>query len=196
MTDGGAGSDRGRVPTLAYAILVLVAREALTGYEIEQRMDDPIGHFWRARHSQIYPMLARIEAIGWVDATAGPGPGPRPKRRYLATSAGVSVLRDWVESPRGRRGRDDLLLRVFASWVASTGAVWLLLQAAEAEHAARLQEYLRRRAVVQARGGPAAPGSAEFADYATLRRGIGFERGRLAWVHWLRRQLVPDAADE
>ena len=177
------------LPTVGYAILALLAREPLTGYEISQQLRDPIGLFWQAVHSQVYPTLALIEARAWATSTGEPGPGPRVKKRYAITVSGVEALRGWVESPQERRGRDELLLRVYASWVAGTDATLALLEEAEANHARQLATYLARQSAVQQRGGPAGPGTAEFADYATLRRGIGYERGRLAWIHWLMRQI-------
>ena len=177
------------LPTLGYAILALLAREPLTGYEISQQLRDPIGLFWQAVHSQVYPVLTRIEAFGLARSTTEPGPGPRPKKRYQVTDRGLDALRAWVESPQERRGRDELLLRVYASWVAGTDATVALLEEAEAHHARQLATYLARRSALLERGGPAGPGTAEFADYATLRRGIGYERGRLAWIHWLMGQI-------
>lgn len=177
------------LPTLGYAILALLAREPLTGYEISRQLRDPIGLFWQAVHSQVYPALRQIETVGWATSTAEPGPGPRLKKRYEATETGIRALLAWVETPRERRGRDELLLRVYASWVASPAATLALLEEARAHHASQLATYLARRATVSARGGPDAPGTAGFADYATLRRGIGYERGRLAWIHWLMGQI-------
>jgi DNA-binding PadR family transcriptional regulator len=180
-----SSSNSPTLPTLAYAILALLARQPLTGYEIGRQLQDPIGLFWQAGHSQVYPVLARIEAQGLALATAGPGPGPRQKRRYSITPAGLTALRTWVEAPPGRRGRDELLLRVFASWVAPPEAILRVLREAEGLHRGQLETYLGRWARMQARGGPDAPGTADFADAATLRRGIEYERGRLAWVRWL-----------
>jgi DNA-binding PadR family transcriptional regulator len=177
------------VPTLAYAILALLAREPLTGYQIGRLLRDPIGLFWQARHSQIYPVLARLERLGWAESTEVPGPGPRPKKHYRPSRAGLDALRTWVSRPSTRRGRDELLLRVYASWIAGGPATCAFLVEAEAQHRQQLAVYLERRAAVRARGGPGQPGTAEFADYATLRRGIGYERGRLAWVRWLIGQL-------
>ena len=176
-------------PTLAYAILALLGREALTGYEIARRLRDPVGLLWSAGHSQIYPALARIEASGWATSTAGPGPGPREKKRYELTGAGLAALRAWVEAPAGRGRRDELMLRVFASYASSPDATLRFLREAEDHHRRQLATYLERMARVRERGGLAALGTAEFADYATLRRGIGFERGRLAWVRWLIRTI-------
>jgi DNA-binding PadR family transcriptional regulator len=178
-------SGRPAVPTLAYAILALLVRESLTGYEVSRQLRDPIGLFWQAAHSQIYPVLARIDSLGWAAVTSGPGPGPRPRKRYEVTAAGLAALRAWVEAPADRRGRDELLLRVYASWVASPSATLGFLREAEMRHAQQLAIYLERRAAVRDRCGPGPPGTADFADYATLRRGIGYERGRLAWVRWL-----------
>jgi len=174
------------IPTLAYAILALLAREPLSGYQMSQQLRDPIGHFWQARHSQIYPILSRLERMGWTTSQSIDGPGPHATKRYRMTDAGLTALRRWVAAPQARRSaRDELLLRVYASWVVEPDVTIRLLRGAEAHHASQLRIYLDRRASARSRGAEEPPGTAWFADYATLRRGIGFERGRLAWVRWL-----------
>jgi hypothetical protein len=55
-----------RLSTLGYALLALLARGPRSGYDLAQRMNRPIGFFWQAQHSQIYPELARLEQLGWV----------------------------------------------------------------------------------------------------------------------------------
>ena len=50
--------------TLGYAILGLLSREDLSGYDLTQRMAGRVGYFWSARHSQIYPELAKLEDGG------------------------------------------------------------------------------------------------------------------------------------
>src|SRR3712207_7015289 len=54
------------VTTLGYALLGLLAREPLSGYDLAQRLKGRVGFFWQARHSQIYPELGRLEAAGLV----------------------------------------------------------------------------------------------------------------------------------
>jgi DNA-binding PadR family transcriptional regulator len=180
-----------RPTTLGYALLALLARESLTGYGLTQRMRDPIGLFWEPQHSQIYPELARLERAGLIAATAEPGPGPRPKRTYRLSDAGLDTLRAWVaEPPRLGGRRDELLLKIYASWVAEPSVTLELVRAAERHHAAQLARYLTTEARVRARGEDRAdPTDPTFTNYATLRRGIGFERGRLAWCRWLIRRL-------
>ena len=197
MTDTG---DDSPVPTLAFAILALLAREPLTGYDVSRQLRDPIGLFWQARHSQIYPVLNRIERLGWATAEAIPGPGPRPTRRFAISEAGIDALRTWVAAPQSRRsGRDELLLRVYASWVAGRSVTLVLLRDAEARHSDQLATYMARRRSAEARGIADDVTTAGFADYATLRRGIGYERGRIAWLRWLIRRIeaeVPEAEAE
>ncbi len=48
------------VTSLGYALLALLARTPLTGYDLAQRMLRSTDFFWTARHSQIYPELARL----------------------------------------------------------------------------------------------------------------------------------------
>lgn len=180
-----------RPTTLGYALLGLLAREPLTGYGMTRRMRDPIGLFWEPQHSQVYPELARLERAGLIAATAEPGPGPRLKRTYRLTDQGLDTLRAWIaEPPRLGGRRDELLLKVYASWVAEPSVTLELVRAAERHHAAQLGRYLASEARIRARGEDRAdPTDPVFTNYATLRRGIGFERGRLAWCRWLIRRL-------
>ena len=91
------------ISRLGYAILALLARQPSTGYELSARARRPLGYFWSARHSQVYPELQRLLADGWVRFDAQPGPGPLDKKVYAPTEAGMSMLRDWVVQPPGRR---------------------------------------------------------------------------------------------
>lgn len=187
MTGGRPAS----VPTLGYALLSLLAREPLTGYSLAKQLKEPIGLFWEAQHSQIYPQLAALQSLGYATASASSGPGPRSKKTYAITDAGLAALRAWVGVPVRRwGGRDELVLKVNASWVAEPSVTLQLVREAEAHHAARLDLYLSRRRSARSRGADVAgPRSSLFTDYTTLRRGIGFERGRLAWCRWLIRCL-------
>ena len=179
------------IPTLGYALLSLLARGPLTGYEMSQQLREPIGLFWDARHSQVYPLLARLEGLGLVAAKAGSGPGPRPKKTYRITRTGLTALRAWIPLPARRwGGRDELLLKVYASWVAKPSATLALVRDAETHHGAQLATYEARLRTARARGMQHSPAQEPaFTDYATLRRGVSYERGRLAWCRWLIRRL-------
>lgn len=187
---------RAERPTLAYALISLLAREPLTGYGLARQLRDPIGFFWEAHHSQIYPQLAQLERAGLVTSVAEAGRGPRAKKTYQVTKHGLEALRNWIGVPTRRwGGRDELLLKVYASWVATPTATLALLREAADHHATKLANYLERSRSPRAKLAAHMPATEpEFTSYATLRRGIGHERGRLAWCRWLIAKL--DAAED
>ena len=98
--------------TLGYAILGLLAAQPQTGYDLARLMRTPIGYMWTARHSQIYPELARLEGERLVTATVIDGPGPRDTKRYEITPAGWHALQDFLEGD----AIDDPTSFVFAEY--------------------------------------------------------------------------------
>jgi DNA-binding PadR family transcriptional regulator len=51
---------------LEHAILVSLSERAASGLDLTRRFDKSIGFFWSATHQQIYRVLGRMEADGWV----------------------------------------------------------------------------------------------------------------------------------
>lgn len=51
---------------LKYAILRLINREPITGYDISREFDRGLVNFWYATHSQIYPELRKLTEEGLV----------------------------------------------------------------------------------------------------------------------------------
>ena len=51
---------------IGFALLGLLARDDLSGYDLSRRLKMPLGFFWQASHSQIYPELAKLAARGLV----------------------------------------------------------------------------------------------------------------------------------
>src|SRR3712207_4768655 len=97
--------------TLGYAILGLLSREELSGYDLTQRMKGRVGYFGSARHSQICPELARLEEGGYV-VHGGGGQQERPDRKvYKIPAEGLGVLKGWVvQPPVPKSSRDELVL--------------------------------------------------------------------------------------
>ncbi|WP_050346650.1 PadR family transcriptional regulator [Arsenicicoccus sp. oral taxon 190] len=195
---------------LGHALLGLLARGEATGYDLSARLAAPLGYFWTARHSQVYPELARLEAAGLVTHQVIAGRGPRPTKRYAVTAAGRAALAAWVVTdPGDQPDRDVLVLRAYSLWLADPVAARAMLQGLRERHAARLEEYLahERRilhpsdaqrdsqlatkdnlkdaAAVDAAAREIAWDEPRFAALATVRAGIGYERHRIAWVDWV-----------
>lgn len=180
------------ISRLGYAILALLARQPSTGYELSARARRPLGYFWTARHSQIYPELQKLLAAGFVRFDPAPGPGPREKKVYAVTDTGLAILREWVaQAPEPAHARDDLLLKAYAIWTAEPAAARRMLAGQVSRHQDRLRAYEEDWARVESRhGGPPPATHPEFGSYATLKCGIDHERQRIAWLQWLSRQLA------
>src|SRR3954447_14734104 len=84
---------------LEHALLVALREQPAAGLELARRFDRSIGFFWHATHQQIYRVLARMEADGWVRATAVAQSGRPDKRVYAVTDAGERVLAEWLAAP-------------------------------------------------------------------------------------------------
>lgn len=170
--------------SLGYAILGLLARGPLTGYDLAQRLRTPVGYFWTARHSQIYTELARLEKDRLVRHAVVPGPGPRDNKRYTVTARGRRSLRDWVVTPPASAPpKNELLLRVYSVWLADPRQAREMLVAEQAKHLDTLgafEQIAARNA--DAEGHPDEP---SFGDLATVQAGVGYERFTIAWLGWL-----------
>jgi len=186
------------ISRLGYAILALLARQPSTGYELSARARRPLGYFWSARHSQIYPELQKLLAAGLVRFDVASGPGPRDKKVYALTDAGMGTLREWViQAPESPPARDDLLLKAYAAWTADPAAARHLFASQISRHQERLRSHERDWMQVESRhnGGPPPVTHPDFGSYATLRYGIDYERQRIAWLQWMSGLLGTGQAD-
>lgn len=177
-----------KIPTLGYALLGLLAREPLTGYELTGRMWERIGFFWGARHSQIYPELARLEERGLVTHEPVEQDGKPDKKVYTSTEAGSAALTEWAAVPaRPGPTRDEMTLKAYSLWTVDPAEAAALYREEERRHHEQLAEYERIREWMEREWAEALrdPGTPEFASYATLRRGLGYEREYAEWCGWL-----------
>lgn len=97
--------------SLRHAVLGLLARRPSTGYELTRTFDQSLRTSWHASHSQIYPELARLEAVDLVEIV---GHGARRSKTYAITTRGRAELRRWlVEAVPDRSQRNESGLRLF-----------------------------------------------------------------------------------
>ena len=97
--------------SLRYAVLGLLARRPSTGYELTQTFDRSLRTSWHARHTQIYPELAKLAAADLVEVV---GHGARRSKTYAITEAGLTELRQWlVDAEPDRSQRSESGLRLF-----------------------------------------------------------------------------------
>ena len=178
--------------TLGYAILGLLAQEALSGYDLTQLMKGRVGNFWSARHSQIYPELARLEEGGYVTHRVVEQQDRPDKKVYEITEAGLEALKDWVtQPPPPNVPRDELVLKAYSVWLADPEKAARLFREEALRHEEQLARYEETRAWMEREQGENVRrvDSPWFAGYASLRRGIIYERGYEEWCRWVADQL-------
>jgi DNA-binding PadR family transcriptional regulator len=177
------------VSALRYALLCALHAGPVTGYELVQRMRRPIGYYWTAQQSQIYPELARLTEEGLIEHEAAAGPGPHERKTHRLTEAGHAVLAQWlVEPPKHRPPKDELVLKTYALSSADRAAMRQLYQAEAARHRERLADYASQHQTATASGYDD-PDSPQFGAYATLQLGIAAERTMIDWCEWLAEEL-------
>ncbi len=178
--------------TLGYAILGLLARESLSGYDLMNRMRERVGFFWQARHSQIYPELARLEEGELISHRVVEQQGRPDKKVYTITDAGLGALKEWIVEPPGLRPtRDELVLKAYSLWLADQKRALALFKEQEKRHEEQLLRYEEIGAWMQKEWDRDLEqlDSPRFASYAALQRGIIQERGYADWCRWVAERL-------
>jgi DNA-binding PadR family transcriptional regulator len=179
------------ISTLGYAMLTLLAREPLSGYDLTLRMKKPIGFFWQAQHSKIYPELAHLEEEGYVTHQVVMQEKRPQKKLYTITSRGRRALQAWVTLPPSPPPeRNELLLKTYAIWLVDPQTAIELFRTQEQLHAEQLALFEQIQANIEQKSAASLrPDQPLFGDYATVRMGVAYEREYVTWCRWMLEQL-------
>jgi DNA-binding PadR family transcriptional regulator len=152
-------------------------------------MSRPIGYYWTARQSQIYPELARLAEDGLIASTGERGPGPYQRRTHRLTAEGRAALAEWLtRPPASHPHRDELVLKTYALGAADAAAMRQVYLAEADRHEAQVAEYHEQRAQLVGRGADE-PRHPDFGAFATVELGITYEQDRARWCRWLAGEL-------
>jgi len=154
-------------------------------------MKRPIGFFWHAHQSQIYAELIRLEKLGFVGYQVIEQHDRPDKKLYTITESGLQALRRWVGEPVGvAPERSELVLKAYAAWLAEPQQAINLFREQERYHAANLAQYEHILAELQQEHASIwEVDQPFFGDYATLLKGIGYEREYVSWCGWMADQF-------
>ena len=165
---------------LEHAILVSLAEKASSGYDLARRFERSIGQFWSASHQQIYKVLARMEADGWVAARVVAQDGRPDKKVYEVTDAGRAELRDWLARPSAVDvARSELAVKIRAASHGDAGELAAEIRRHRDAHAERLDGYTENEK--QEFPDPGRLRGARLHQWLVLRGGIALERTLVDW---------------
>ncbi|WMX43619.1 PadR family transcriptional regulator [Streptomyces roseicoloratus] len=172
---------------LDHAILVSLLEKPGSGYELARRFERSIGYFWTATHQQIYRVLKRMEAEGWVDVRDVPQYGRPDKKEYSVAPAGREALSAWLAAPiEPESVRHDLAVKIRGAAFDDPASLIGEVERHRQAHRDRLAHYL----VGETRdfGQPPEPEAAGPLDaerelqHVVLRGGIAYERMMIDWL--------------
>lgn len=83
---------------LRYAILGLLNRQDMTGYDLTKEFQTSLSEFWSAKHSQIYPELKTLAENHLVEFKTEITGNVLEKKLYSITELGKKELLEWAEN--------------------------------------------------------------------------------------------------
>ena len=166
--------------SLKYSILALLARDEKTGYELANDADGSTRFFWAATHQQIYKDLSGLEQKGWVRHKEIGQSNKPDKKIYSITKEGLRQLKAWMASEtEPQPNKDALLIKLFVGDLIDPNIIHQDLIRHKTVHQENLGRYLEIEEKYF-QNPKRLPIKMQF-QYITLRKGILFEKGWLAW---------------
>jgi DNA-binding PadR family transcriptional regulator len=176
---------------LEHALLVALSERPASGLELTRRFEKSLGFFWHATHQQIYRVLARMEADGWVTVEVVEQEGRPDKRVHTPSETGRKALADWLATPMPMETfRSELAVKLRGASYGDRAALVRHLRDARAHHELRLATYeqMEREQFPDPAG--LAPGLRD--RWLVLRGGIRLEH---FWIDWITEYLQAHDAD-
>ena len=103
--------------TLAYAILGLIDKDKVTGYDLTKIFNDSVADFWSAKQSQIYTELKKLVDAALIEYEVVIQGEVLEKKVYSITTKGKEELAAWMheDEPPLSQSKDIFKLRLYFS---------------------------------------------------------------------------------
>ncbi|AFA48351.1 PadR family transcriptional regulator [Acetobacterium woodii] len=170
--------------TLKYALLGLINREPITGYDISKEFEKRImANFWHAKHSQVYPELKRLLDEELISVELIIQGEKMEKKLYTITPKGHEEFVKWLsrDEPLGVTPKDVFRLRTFFTDFMSLSDYEKHLHSQLSKHNSK-KESLEKSLTAFWNNIPQY-GTKEFGDYAVLLGAVMREDSYIAWLY-------------
>ncbi|MCH2243893.1 MULTISPECIES: PadR family transcriptional regulator [Crocosphaera] len=165
---------------LTHTILVTLATESHTGYEIWKTFEETLNSFWKASQQQIYRELGKMEKKGLLNSEIILQKGRPNKKLYSITEEGKMELQEWMnQKSEPAVMREDLLVKVRAGGLVNPDIIVQELTHRRQVHKENLTRYQQKEKDYLKKIDSLTP--SDYCLYLTLKRGIGFEN---QWIEW------------
>ncbi|MDQ0496984.1 MULTISPECIES: PadR family transcriptional regulator [Paenibacillus] len=171
--------------TLKYAILGLVHKQEMSGYDITSQFKQEIGQFWSAKHSQIYPELKRLTEEKLIEYRTSITGAKLEKKLYCITPKGTQELTEWLLSPKElpETEKDEFMLMLYFSAAIPKEENKRLFEDQIAKRKEKLEYlYESKKSLQLLDKNLQVPGSHQFGHYLVLSRAINREESYITWL--------------
>lgn len=189
VVNNKASNQESPMRTLKYAILGLVNRQPMTGYDLTNEFNsNHLANFWYAKHSQVYPELSRLAKEGLLTCEIVIQGEKLEKKLYTITEKGRQELKKWLDEdePLGPTPKDIFRLRMYFSDFMTEEELRMHLQSQIKKHGDKHLGLVRT--MTQNHNNIVPPiGTKEYGDYLVLEGAILRES---SYIQWLKNALA------
>ena len=164
---------------LAHAMLTVLSRKPLSGYDLAKTFKTSIGFFWHASPQQIYAELRRLEAKKLISGKRQSQDRYPDKIIWSITAAGQRELSSFVAAnSKPASIKDDLSVKIYALDMENIDEIRGQLLERQRFHEERLVLFrkIEKNIEKERQGNPEAIGR-----YIGLRSGMLYEQSRIDW---------------
>ena len=176
---------------LEHALLVALSERPASGLELTKRFERSLGFFWQATPQQIYRVLARMEADGWVRVEVVAQEGRPDKRVHTPSAEGRRVLAEWLAEPMPMETfRSEVAVKLRGASYGDRARLAAHLHDLRSDHALRLAHYemFEREQFPD----PSSLDGPALDQWLVLRGGLRLEQ---FWIDWITEYLQAHAKD-
>ncbi|MBF7097379.1 PadR family transcriptional regulator [Alkalibacter mobilis] len=170
--------------TLKYAILGLINRNSMTGYDLMKEFNTDLVNFWYASHSQIYPELKKLTKEGLITYTTVIQGEKMEKKLYSITDEGRSDFISWIREQDLLEPTPKDIFRLKTYFIESMDKSLMINHfnyqlVQRLEKLKKLENTMKDHPYAKKLG---KIGSAKYGDYIVLKGAIMRERTYIQWL--------------
>jgi len=166
---------------LKYAILGLLNRHSMTGYDIGKEFNYELAEFWHAKHSQIYTELKKLHNEALVTYDIEISGDILEKKQYSITEKGRDDLIHWLHKDEliGKTAKDVFRVRMYFCNFLDVNSRIKLLESQKMQHTKRINTLMKTSEQY-----PELPmiDSDRFGDFIILEGAIMREQSIITWL--------------
>jgi transcriptional regulator, PadR family len=171
--------------TLKYAILGLINRESMTGYDLMKVFNMELVNFWYAKHSQIYPELKKLTDEELITYEILPEDEKLRKKIYSITEKGRQEFHNWILQQDLLEPTPKDIFRLKAYFIESLSNAKILnhFHYQLAQRQEKLEKLQNNMQILLDSKDISKIQSPEYGDYIVLKSAIKREKSYIEWLN-------------